>query len=264
MNLPEVEEVQMRRAPIVRALCQVGFPLEPSLEEEKSIRAFRAAVREAYPGFQVEVESSAILDASQGLQTGNLVRIWNFLTVNDHWRIALSPTSLTLETTAYSTVTELVERFEGALSQLLRHIGPARRDRLGVRYVNALRAGGRADDLVQLVNPALRGIAGADIASEEELLSTASDTRLLIGSGEGQLSIKAGLIPPKATLDVHPVGFDERVFVLDFDLFDIRPTQLVPADTVRDVKEFHSWIYRAFRWSLSDHGFAQCEPVLSE
>lgn len=264
MLFPQVEEVPMRNAPVVRALCQVAFPVEPRLEAEENIRPFRSAVRKAYPGFQPELMSPFVIDPDQGLQQGKPSHVWTFLTVDDSWRIALSPTFLTLETTRYTTRSELMERFEGALGQLIQHIGPARRERLGVRYLNALRAGGRADRLVELVNPALRGIAGAGIAEEGELLSTASDTRLLLEGGIGQLSVKAGLVPPNAPLDIHPQGFTERVLALDFDLFDLRPQALEPAATVEDVRHFHSWIYRAFRWSLSDAGFAQCDPVLAD
>lgn len=263
MMFPEVAEVKMGNPPIAKALCQVNFPLEPQLQEEKNIRKFRDAVRPSYPGFQVEIVQAGIVGPDQTLHQGGAAKNWNFWSVDNSWRIVLSPTFVTLETSSYSRVTELVERFEAVLAFLLKHIGPARRDRLGVRYLNALRAGGDVPALLRLVNPVFHGIAGAGVVEEGEFLSTWSDTRLLLGQGEGQMSIKAGVVPPQVALDIHP-GFEQRVFGLDYDTFDLRPKSLDPKDTVEDVKYFHSWIYRAFRWSLSDAGFAQCDPVVDE
>lgn len=260
MNFPPVEEVRLKAAPLEKALCQVGFPQEPLLEDEKAIRGFREALKPAYPVFQPAAVAASMVGPDGSVQQQPASRIWNFVSVDDSWRIILASNWMALETQhRYSSIDELADRMFGALEALNKHLPPPRRDRFGVRYLNALKAGGDVDRLLALVNPALHGVAATDVVNHEQLWVSVGEMRALFEEDGGQMAFKYGLMPPGVPTDITP-PFDQRVFLLDFDVFDVRPTEFDPAATIDNLRSFHTWIYRAFRWSLSDAGFSECDP----
>jgi uncharacterized protein (TIGR04255 family) len=245
---PPPAEVPLSRAPLIRVLAQVKFPLVASIERRDFIAPFQEGIRKAYPILRPE-KSQTVLLGPEGVQVQSGTT-WRFENADKTWRVSLAPDFLALETTRYTSRDDFLARLETVLVTLGDRIEPAIVDRVGMRYIDRIK-GEHFEALPDLVRPEIAGIVGAGVSA----VIHQSMTENLFGlpDGQGHVLARWGLLPPQATFDpgmIEPLG--ESSWILDLDAF---VEDSIPFDTgvlLGMARGFAERIYSVFRWVVTD------------
>ena len=131
------KEVPLTNAPLVRVIAQVRFPPILSIEKKDFVGSFQEAIRDTYPILQPEQTQGLIL-GPQGLMQADPQMVWRFADADGNWRVSLASGSISLETIAYSSRNNFIERLEYVLNALDVHIKPQIVERFGLRYIDRL------------------------------------------------------------------------------------------------------------------------------
>jgi uncharacterized protein (TIGR04255 family) len=243
---PPPSEVPLRDAPLVRVIAQVRFPLIAA-EDQDSIAPFQAAIRSDYPVLRKE-QTQRVMFGPAGLGSTDSQTTWRFSDVDSRWRVSLASNFLALETTKYSSRSDLLDRFRKLLVALEEHFDPKLIDRLGLRYIDRVR-GQEFTDIERLVRPELRGITGTPAAAHAQHALTES----LFSTNGAQLLARWGHLPAHGTMDAAAIEPDAmETWILDLDMFRATSSPFRVEDIVAETRTFAERIYTFFRWAVSD------------
>jgi uncharacterized protein (TIGR04255 family) len=243
------EEIPLQNAPLVRVIAQVRFPLITSIEKQDFIASFQEAIRKTYPILRSERMHGVIFN-SQGASPAQSNTIWRFHDKEDKWRVSLASDFAALETVAYSSRHDFLQRLQHVLSALETEIDPLNVDRLGLRYIDRIE---KIDnqDLKMLVRPELAGIAATEIG--KFALQSLSETMFLFPDSKEKLMARWGQLPPKTTIDpatIEPI--DDSSWILDLDMFREESRTFETQTLIKDTQYFAERIYTFFRWAVTD------------
>ncbi|MGO1079764.1 TIGR04255 family protein [Inquilinus sp. CA228] len=245
----ERKEIPLAAAPLARVVAQVRFAEIVSIEKRAFIAEFQEAIRGDYPRFAGE-EVQVVVGV--GMQPDiRRDQIWRFYDDQGIWRVSLTSNFVALETTAYESRSDFMERFRAVLDALARTIAPTHVNRIGVRYVDHIRSP-HSDDMDEMVNPQMLGLVTSDL--REHIQHSISET--LCEVAEGQLLARWGLLPPDGTHDpaVMPAA-DKQSWFLDLDVFQEHGRESVPYDSARLQAvglALATRAYSFFRWATTD------------
>lgn len=246
----QLDELLLPHAPLVRVIAQARFPTIASVGHLDFIGAFQEVLRPTYPILRGEQQVGVVISAggvSQGPESGS---VWRFSDPEGRWRIGLSPSFLSLDTSEYTNRGEFLARFESALVALRDHIRPTASDRLGVRYVNRI-MGEDLSDLPRLVRPEALGLAALAFGDHPATLRQ-SLTIAQFGLPAGQLQVRMGMLPPNVTADPGIEPATEESWLLDMDMFEAQPRAFVVETLLERADAFSKQAYRFFRWVVTD------------
>jgi uncharacterized protein (TIGR04255 family) len=247
LNAAPPQEVPLSNAPLVRVIAQVRFPLVVAIEQRDFLAPFQEALRSRYPVLrQDQMQSVWLGPAGLAPQTPQIA--WRFSDEASNWRISLAPDFLALETVAYSSRADFIDRFREAVTSLATHVAPKLIDRLGVRYIDRI-VGDSVQDIVTLVKPEIRGILGTSLAS----VATHSVCESVFSLGDAGMIARWGSLPPGVTIDptaMEPI--DESSWILDLDMFTSASMPFSVDRAVEDATRFAERIYTFFRWAVTD------------
>ena len=232
---PPPTEVPLPKAPLLRVIGQVRFPLIASIETQHFIGGFQEAIRSEYPVLRTE-QSRGVIFGPEKVVEARMNSIWRFHDAQEDWRISLAPDFLAIETTRYNSRKDFLSRFERVLNALKNHINPAVIDRLGVRYIDRV-TGPPLDSIVDLVRPEVVGILATDIASAA--VHSVTECLFELPDEEAFLKARWGIVPPNATVDpaaIEPI--EERSWLLDLDAFRSAKRDLNVAAVLCETKAF--------------------------
>ncbi len=270
LGLPEVPRKVLTNAPLVLALCQVRFSSMLSVADTSSRAGFQRAIQSKYPvALQIqEVEVLADFGENEVGIRGDQRRspLWQFTDLNDNWKIVLSQDFLSLETRNYVHFDDFLERLEEALEALGQHIQPTVGTRIGLRYINEIRATDlnelswfdviRQDLLGPIVVPELVRNTTQVVVIQQLLLRYPDDLGI---------NIHYGLLPGGTTVrqrskEESPT---DAYYLLDFDVFrEFSLPQALEMDSsviCQYVATYHEMVYRLFRWSVTEKYIARIE-----
>ncbi len=240
------EDVDFERTGLKVVVCQARFEPLLRISYEPPI-AFQEIIREMYPDLEARREAPALAlrlsegrlepqvtlsgEAPQGEPT-----VWNFHTSDETWTVGLSGSSLSLETSAYTTFQEFSERFF-VVFQAFQAAYPDidHFTRLGLRFVNVFdkqQFGG--DDWRPRFNPILMGIAADDHLGPSV---TASVQQFTIAEDDWTITVRHG----------NEQGGEYRL-----DLDHAVAGRVPLADVADKVGAFNRRLYNIFRWAISE------------
>jgi uncharacterized protein (TIGR04255 family) len=224
LNVPRAERAQFKRNFIKQAVCELRFPTLFELEQQPP-QKFGRAIRREFPTYQLQRN----LNLNPG--TIDSANVHTFVSRNRTWAVALRSSSLTLETTTYSSFATFLSKFELMLDAAKGFVDSDFFTRVGVRYINAV----PCSEGLAWLNPALVGpLASGAFGDPSEYASTIRGT---VQEGGGFL-FRHGFAPP-----------DANSYVLDFDFFredvDIAAAQAT-------FEALHASMFDLFWWSLGD------------
>lgn len=241
-------EIPLRNAPLVRVVAAVRFPIIAAIEQRGFMTAFQEAIRAEYPVLRPETTKGVVV-GPQGVAAMPEQTIWRFADVEGAWRVSLAPDFMALETTAYRSRQDFLDRLKEAVDALDEHVQPKVIDRFGVRYIDRI-TGQAADEIVRLVRPEVSGIATSVLAPHVQ--HAISEVLLNAGDDAGMLA-RWGRLPPNATVDpsaMEPVA--ERSWILDIDMFSSKPSRFEPDQLLNKAGQFAERIYTFFRWVVTE------------
>lgn len=243
------EEVPLKKAPLIRVIAQVRFPPILSIEKKIFVGSFQEAIREKYPILQPEQTQAVVFDPQGGLQTLTQLT-WRFVDITDSWRVSLAPDFVALETTAYSSRSDFLERLESVLIALNDNFNPQIIERFGLRYIDRL-VGQDTKDISLLVQPEIAGIATTEF--REYINQTINESSFMIPDRDEQIIARWGLISAGETFDpdvIEPIT--EPSWILDIDMSLCKNRKFSIEELMNESQGFAERIYTFFRWVVKD------------
>jgi len=245
-------EMPLERAPLVRVIAQVRFPVVVGIEAPKQVAPFQDALKAMYPVLRPEQVRRIVLDR-RGQTEGPTSQIWRFVDLSEGWRASLGADFLALETSAYSSRRDFLDRFDFLLRALEQHFNPVTVDRLGVRYIDRV-SGEHMTKLAAFLRPEICGVLSTSLREKTTL---ALNEALLSPQENASLRARWGLLPPNTTPDpsaIEPLG--EPNWILDLDMFSQHNVKF-DADVLGGATAAYAErIYAFFRWAVTDEFLA--------
>jgi len=243
------EEVPLKDAPLIRVIAQVRFPPILSIEKKDFVGSFQEAIREKYPILQPE-QTQTFVFGPPGVVQPTFQLTWRFIDTADSWRVSLAPDFMALETTAYSSRRDFLERLEHLLIAFDKSFNPKIIERFGLRYIDRL-IGQDLQDISSLVKPEMAGIMAAEF--REYIHQTVNESLFVIPNGGEKIIARWGLIPGGATFDpdaIEPVA--EASWILDIDMSLSKNREFCIEELISEGRCFAERIYTFFRWAVKD------------
>jgi uncharacterized protein (TIGR04255 family) len=242
-SAPPPDEVPLERAPLVRVLAQVRFPLITSIEQQGYIGPFQERIRRRYPVLRASRMQNVMVGSPGAFQVDQR-QIWQFDDADAGWRVSLAPDFVAVETRNYTSRLEFVDRLREILDALESTISPAKVDRLGIRYIDQIQ-GEAFEQIETLVRGQVLGIgAQSVVAHRQHAMSEA-----LFGKGDLRLAARWGYLPAGGTYDpnvLEPV--EGTSWVLDLDMFSERGMDFDVGALTSEIQAYAERIYTFFRW----------------
>jgi uncharacterized protein (TIGR04255 family) len=249
LTAPLPPEVPLPNAPLVRVIGQVRFPPVLSLEKREFVAPFQEAIRGTYPVLRPE-QAQSIMLGPDGVAPGQKQTAWRFSDSDARWRVSLTPEFVAIETTAYTSRRDFLDRLQEVLEAIAEHVKPALAQRVGVRYVDRV-TGEALVEIRNLVRPEVLGIVAAPVAVH--VLHSLTQTVFALPEAKEQILGRWGLVPAGATVDptaIEPIN--EPSWVLDVDMFSNEERPFVPGEIVRAARQFSERLYAVFRWAVTE------------
>ena len=243
------EEVPLKDAPLIRVIAQVRFPPILSIEKKDFVGSFQEAIREKYPILQPE-QTQTLVFGPPGVVQPTFQLTWRFIDIADSWRVSLAPNFMALETTAYSSRRDFLERLEHLLIAFDKSFNPQIIERFGLRYIDRL-IGQDLQNISSLVKPEMAGLMAAEF--REYIHQTVNESLFVIPKGGEKIIARWGLMPGGATFDpdaIEPVA--EASWILDIDMSLSKNREFCIEELMSEGRCFAERIYTFFRWSVKD------------
>jgi len=251
-TLDEVPEIHLERAPLAKVITQVRYSRTPGLVTDEGEDRI-AGLLPRYPvrrqGISGQWEFGIGPDGAQTLQAGNSVtRILS--DTDDQWRISLTESSVSLETSAYESRADFCQRTYEILSALSAVSLPPVVDRVGLRYIDRF-SGESISEVPGYFSPTLKMLHG-HIGEGLNLEYSVSDSVIKI-SRNVNLQVKSGLLPPMGGFDPALAPIPEPSWVLDLDIYTTQGGMAFDPDQLYETTErFAGIIHSFFRFATTD------------
>ncbi len=259
MTLPEYEPVTFKKAPLKQVIGQVRFPVLPRFGDGNFIAPFQEALQTSYPSASREESVTLRVAAGESVQSTKVETLWRFSTRDRKWSVVLGEAALTLEVPGYTSIDEFLERFASALNSVQKHLRVSDRTRLGLRYINEIRhpQGRNLRAWGSLLRPDFVGFAGSDL-----LGGTVEESRheLRVQQQNGVLVVRHGLVGRLIPTEDAPDA-EDRFYLIDLDYFDTTEADLDTDKIIEQMRTYNDFIYRFFRWTLSDDLYNYLDPL---
>ena len=241
-------EIALPRAPLVCVIAQVRFSMTLVVRIPERVAAFQEAIGDRYPHLERQDIGLINLMPTQLPQpAGEAVVHWRFSDETRKWRITLTPEFIALETRAYESRRNFLERFEGILQALEDTLAPKLITRFGIRYIDQI-SGEPMSNIAEMLRTEVLGVAGTLGADARQLF-----TELFVPADSGDLLARWGRLPSGMTIDpnmVPPINEDSWILDLDVSKTVDSPFQTKPL--VSNMSLAAERAYSVFRWMVTE------------
>lgn len=247
-----LEEIALDPAPLRRVLAQLRFPPVASIANEAFIGPFQERLRAKYQLLRPETTVEAVF-GPEGVVQQNTTKVWRLHDIEEQWSVVLAPSFVTLETTAYRSRDDFVDRFREVLDAFHAMADPPPAlvyERIGVRYVNMLTGSDATSKLRGYIRSEMYGPLAIEMTDGMEFIANVSQAHFQLDGP--QMQARWAKLPPNAIAvpDVPPV--DEPTWLLDIDVFFEGRAPFDPADVVASARHAATHAYRFFRWAMNE------------
>lgn len=239
-------EVPLPNAPLVRVIARISFPSIVSIGKNEFIAPFQEALRSEYPVLRPE---QTIVFAVPSVGSATPQTTWRFADVKGAWRVSLASDFVALETTAYVSRADFLDRLSKVVNALAEHINPQVMDRIGIRYIDRV-TGEAVENLGRYVRSEVIGVIGTEAQYIQHALS---ESLFTMPDGKAQLLARWGRMPKGATVDpaaLEPIG--QPSWILDLDMFCSTSRPFSAESVVNEVRSYAERIYTFFRWVVKE------------
>lgn len=252
---PPPKEIPLPRAPLARVIAQVNFPDILAIRNPDKVAVFQEAIRATYPILKQEQTNEIVIQAASAPEVRKGL-IWRFQDREQQpeWRASLAIGYVALETTAYLSRSDFLDRLHGLVTSAEAAFKPAEAKRLGIRHINRL-TDDAVDRIEALIQPKVLGIVGPDREAPTSLrgsiIHLITEAQLL--AEEGNIQARWGSLPANATIDptaLEPIN--KPSWVIDLDMFNTTPQAFVSDELHKTSVRFAERIYSVFREMVTD------------
>ena len=231
------ERVQYKHNFLKQVVCELRFPLLPSLGGENPPLPFLTAVRKLYP--HTDRANEITMSVGSSCSPSSMAHL--FRSVKMDWTVSLKSQAISVETTRYTA-------YEGLRERVLQIVEAAREvidsdffTRVGLRYINVIPTAGST--MQDWVNPQLVGaLVGVPFKGVSE-----HSGKLLLAVEDGGLLLQHGLKPKGAGSAPISETLPMPDYVIDIDTFR---AEVALADVGAALDAAHQQSYAMFDWAL--------------
>ena len=243
--------VHLTHAPLLLVLAQVRF--STVLKMEEFLPEIQEQLRNSgLPKFRkVQTETETRLFGAE--QPSRLTRDshWEFAAKDDRTVATLGTNSISLSTTVYHTIGEFAEALAKVLETVRTAANVTLRERIGLRYVNAIvPSSGKV--LSDYIVDEVLGFSFGELG-----LNAASSVAVNVGNSSlGTFVMRSIRLPRGSVLPPDlsslrletdkPLTVEQEFCCLDFDHFNEGTKDFDVAQTMKEFEELHELIERAF------------------
>ncbi len=245
-----VPALHLDNSPLLLVLAQVK--ISPVLQMAGFVPEIQEALRKrGFPGYEQRVSHEVSFESGRP-QVRDLER-WDFTSADQEQAVSVTQGFVLLATSCYQNFESFTAVFEEVLDIVAAASAPEYSSRLGLRYVDLLRAapGATLDDYLQ---PGLRGIPAQSLGAESAL----HRSLIRANTSSGQLTVRLSqhdegrFLPPDLSGEEFPLRLDlpeegEVVALLDIDHTSALQRPFAPKALIRDFWSLHSGTDLAFR-----------------
>ena len=214
--LPPVSAERINGSPLTHVIAQVRFPSQQLLATPAGVSQFHDTIASDYP--RLLSEPQTILTAGPAGTSTTEVPQWRMTDLRAAWSVVVSPESLSIEISEYTSWSDMRQRLNDALVRLTDMTRLRVRERAGLRYVNQVPLNAQGN-LEGLVRPSLLGLL-IDDGWRRNLDWSMSQT--LVSDGNVKLHMRHGtgsLVVGNSTNYVIDIDcYDDVPAVFDLDL----------------------------------------------
>ena len=255
-----VDRPRLRNAPVKAVICQVRFPRLLDLAEAE-LRPLQRALADRYPVLVEEVAAELTLETSPSPQAyfapSRQQTIYRFRDTAQEWTATVGPEAISLETTSYYGMRDLLERWAELVGQAQEALALNAQSRLGLRYVNELPCPGRSRERLDgWVREDLIALVGAHPQRTSDLVRLMSQAQFRQPGG-AICNFRHGLAP-------NPHDGESSLFLLDLDYFQDDLSDFDLERQIRLLISFNEGARELFEWTFPDAtraGFGPEEPL---
>lgn len=241
-------EVPLDNAPLVRVIAQIRFPPILSIEQQAFVGSFQEAIRAEYPILEPVKTQSLIFNPEGAAVTPTFQTTWCFWNTDRTWRISLASSSVSIETTKYTSRSDFLARLKDLLVKLHSNFHLSQIDRVGLRYIDRI-VGQNLADISLLIRPEIAGISCSDL--QEYVHQVLHESLFLLP--EAQIAARWGVMPANATFDPYAIDpVPERSWILDLDISTTQPQIFSVEAVMEQALDFTERIYTFFRWVVTN------------
>ena len=247
---PPPEEVLLHDAPLVKVIAQVRFPMLLEVKDEKKVSEFQNLIFDKYPFLEKGSVANQTIEFNSGraqISAENVV-IWRFNDAANVWKVSLAQEFITLETSIYTSRTDMLNRLTEIISATERVFNPRNVTRIGMRYIDQIKDGAY-NQISHFLREDIVGVFG--LVPPERLVNGVTEASFM--ADEGTLLMRCAHLAPNSSFDptlVPPI--QESSWVLDLDLFNMEKREYSCTDLIDEFNSFSRRIYAAFRWLVRD------------
>jgi uncharacterized protein (TIGR04255 family) len=175
--------------------------------------------------------------------------IFQLRSADEVWRISLSETFVTLETSSYTSREDFCGRLVTILAALEKVAEIPFVTRVGFRYINRVDNPDDFSRLSELVERAVLGGAAVPLGDRARMVHTLSEAVYEVG--DVSLLVRWGQLPPGATIDPSVEASANPSWILDLDAFRESRLEFEPSPLGDHARTLSAVAYRFFRWATT-------------
>jgi uncharacterized protein (TIGR04255 family) len=244
------KEVALRAAPLVSVVAQVRFTALLAIRSADRIIDFQDRIGATYPHLERQDIPASFVFGPVGLPgpIGEPQVHWRFAdgTTDWKWRISLTQDFLSLETRAYQSRQDFLNRLEEILRSLQATLPPKRVTRLGIRYIDQIK-GEAVARIGLLLRKEVIGIADAAGDNIQQLI-----TELQADADPGSLLARWGKLPAGMTIDPNLLPpLQENTWLIDLDVSSSQESAFDADAIINTARLAAERVYSVFRWMVT-------------
>lgn len=241
-----VDRPRLENSPLKAVICQVRFPRQLDLGDA-DIRPIQQALAKRYPVLLEETAAELTVETSPSPKAffapGRQQTIYRFRDAAEEWTATVGPEAISLETTAYLGMRDLLTRWAELVSQAQTSLSLGAQSRLGLRYVNEVACPGRArPQLTGWVREELVSLIGAHDPRTSDLIRLVSQAQFRQPEG-ATCNFRHGLA-------ADPEDENRAIFLLDLDYFREETLEFDLERQIRMLATFNEGACEMFAWTF--------------
>jgi len=241
---PAPKEIPLPNAPLVSVIAQVRFPTRLAVRNPDRIIGFQDLIGTHYPHLERRVHS--IIRSSPPSTGGEDSVHWRFADDTRNWLVTLAEDFIALETRAYESRTDFLERLKIILQALEETLPPTHMTRFGIRYIDQIK-GEPLTKIATLLRDEVIGVANLLGAPAKQLL-----THIEVAADPGDLVARWGKLPANMTIDLSlapPIR--EESWIIDLDVSKSGESPFLSEAIIETATLCAKRIYAVFRWMVT-------------
>lgn len=245
------QEVPLKNAPLVRVIAQMRFPPILAIEKKGVVSSFQEAIRDIYPTLKEEHTQNISLDPQnlQLVQSESKI-YWRFIDLEKSWRVSLANNFLALETNAYSSRTDFLQRLEKVVTALHETFDLKTIEKFGLRYIDRL-SGEDIKNVSYFFRAEMTGLFNSTV--KNYIQQTINESVFKIDDQDEHIIARWGLVPANQTFDPNAIEpITEESWILDLDMSLSKEREFSLSSVMKEAQQFSERLYTFFRWSVTD------------